>query len=115
MSLLRAIAQADLPSFLSGPPHNPNLKPGKGSDYSSYRDVERLYAHTAIEVRVRRCRVCGKRAEETHILGAVAENGDRRFWGQVTMCRNCQKDSWLFVCHSPRAIAGRKRDAKVLL
>lgn len=99
---------------LGGAPRNPRLKVG-GAESSYVRQAERQYAYTNVLVVIQWCRICGRRRLERHVVERFMADGQRRVLGAVSMCAACQAGSWMFVTHSPRAAAGRRRDAKVVL
>lgn len=100
-NIASAISSADI-GILGGAPRNPDLKPGKGSESSYVRYAEGQYSYTMIQLQTELlCRVCGKWQVEYHKFELHhAEDGVKTL-GFVRMCRQCQKDSWLFT--SPHA------------
>jgi hypothetical protein len=108
-----AISQAELGPF-GGAPRRPQLKlTDKG--YSVVRYAVREFSYTTIQIDLLLCRTCGYRLVEAHRLLIRTADGFEIEVGTVRMCRRCQKESWLFTSHMPGALAGRRRDAKVVL
>jgi hypothetical protein len=108
-----AISEAGI-SFLGGAPRNPNLKPGKGSEYSTIRQAESLYAYTNVYTTRHYCSRCGRDTLERHSLELREPDQPIQIIGYVESCSSCDADSWMFVCHGPRTTAARKRDRKVV-
>jgi hypothetical protein len=113
-SVGEAISDAGL-GVLGGPPRNPNLKPGKGSDFSTVRQAEYAYPRTNVQVDVDLCPVCGLNKLETHTIQNVGVEEDYGVVGSVRMCAECSKESWLFKSHMPSTVAARERDKRIVM
>lgn len=109
-----AISEADLPGWLAGPKRRPNLKPGKGSEFSTVRSVEQGYAYTQIQVNETRCPKCGSRVEE-HTINNIDGDQGRHYVGTVRMCTKCQADSWMFKSHMPSLLRRKAQNERNVL
>lgn len=103
----QAISNADL-GFLGVTPRNPNLKPGKGSEYDAVRYAEGEYAYTQIVVTQRYCLRCGRFEVERHTL-ELREPGNVITVGKLDVCSHCHPDHWLFTSHMPSQVKWRKQ------
>ena len=84
--------------------------------YAHVRYALRGYAYTAVQMELLGCPRCGYQLLEEHRLVArTARTARRCTLGRVRMCRRCHRESWLFTSHMPSILAGRERDAKVVL
>ena len=118
LSRLRAIAGATSDSVLSGtvlggPARNPSLHHEGGSSW--VRQAEKQYAFTNVQVVPTYCPRCGYFRLERHVVNMVRSDGQRQTVGTVSVCSNCQRNSWMFVSQMSRAREGRDRDARVVL
>ncbi|HKT03864.1 MAG TPA: hypothetical protein VJT31_30405 [Rugosimonospora sp.] len=108
-----AVSLAELGPF-GGAPRNPKLKVG-GRAYALVRYAEHYVSHTRIQVVPDRCRRCGHRLAERHVVTRVRETGRRVVVGSVRTCRRCQAGSWMFFSHMPTVARARRVASKVVL
>jgi hypothetical protein len=111
--LADAVSHAEL-GPLAGAPRNPRLKVG-GRAYALIRYAEHRISHTTITIHLDRCRRCGHRLVERHMMTCVGEDGVRVVVGTVRTCRSCQADSWMFYSRMPSVIRARRVARKVVL
>lgn len=79
------------------------------------RNAEQGYAYTSIQVDTETCRICGGQWSQVHTLAVTDTTGATRAIGSVRACEDCQRQSWLFTSHMPRAVAGRAMDARAVV
>src|SRR6188474_3148643 len=102
-----AISAAGL-SFLGGAPRNPNLKVAEGSDYSTVKYAESLYAYTMVITEKHYCPRCGRYTLERHQLELRDPDKPYKNLGYVESCSHCDAENWMFKVHGPRTEAARK-------
>jgi hypothetical protein len=112
-ALGRALSDAELGPF-GGSRRNPALKLSDKA-YAHVRYALREYSYAVIQVDLLVCRRCGKRLLEEHRMLLRRRDGDTITLGWVRMCRQCQKDAWLFTSHMPTVRAAAVKEAKVVL
>ena len=76
--------------------------------------MEQGYAYTQIQTNELRCPKCGGVVEE-HVVNNIDGDQNRHVVGSVRMCRDCQKDSWMFTSHMPSVLRAREKNEKTVM